>query len=66
MNVSLADLETVVREAGVVALGYFNDLKNTEIDKKSPRDFVTAADIAVEAYLKEKLTKHYPQFGFWG
>lgn len=66
MSVSLADLEAVVREAGIVALNYFNDLKNTEIDKKSPRDFVTAADVAVEAFLKQALTEKYPEYGFWG
>lgn len=66
MSVHLADLETVVREAGVIALSYFNDLKNTEIDKKSPRDFVTAADLAIEAFLKKTLTEQYPDYGFWG
>lgn len=66
MSVDLADLETVVREAGVIALNYFNDLKNTEIDKKSPRDFVTAADVAVEAFLKKTLTEKYSEYGFWG
>jgi len=27
---------------------------------------VTAADIAVEAFLKERLTASYPEYGFWG
>ncbi|CAG1020405.1 myo-inositol-1(or 4)-monophosphatase [Patescibacteria group bacterium] len=66
MTVTLADLEIVVREAGAIALSYFNDLKNTTIDKKSPRDFVTAADIAVEAFLKKTLIEKYPEYGFWG
>jgi myo-inositol-1(or 4)-monophosphatase len=66
MFVSLDVLEKVVREAGSIALTYFNDLKNLAVHKKSPRDFVTEADVAVEAYLKEHLTSHYPQFGFWG
>ncbi|MGR9088026.1 MAG: inositol monophosphatase family protein [Gammaproteobacteria bacterium] len=66
MAVTLADLETVVREAGAVALSYFKDLKNVEISKKSARDFVTEADVAVEAFLKDTLAKRYPQFGFWG
>ncbi|NOQ36350.1 MAG: inositol monophosphatase [Methylococcaceae bacterium] len=66
MSISMTVLEEIIREAGALALTYFNDLKKTDINKKAPRDFVTAADIAVEAFLKEKLTTKYPQFGFWG
>jgi myo-inositol-1(or 4)-monophosphatase len=66
MTPSLTVLEQIVCDAGNIALSYFNDLKNTPIDKKAPRDFVTAADVAVEAFLKEALTKKYPDYGFWG
>ncbi len=66
MTISLAELEPIVREAGNIALAHFKDLKHLTINKKAPRDFVTAADVAVEAYLKETLGKKYPQFGFWG
>jgi myo-inositol-1(or 4)-monophosphatase len=66
MSISSARLETIVREAGAIALSHFKDLKNLSINKKKPRDFVTAADVAVEAYLQEALTKEYPQYGFWG
>ncbi len=66
MSISLAVLEEVVREAGSIALAYFNGLKNMEVNKKSPRDFVTAADVAVEDFLKEALARNYPEFGFWG
>jgi myo-inositol-1(or 4)-monophosphatase len=66
MSISLTVLEQVVREAGTIALTYFKDLKNVSIDKKSPRDFVTAADVAVEAFLKQTLTEKYPEYGFWG
>lgn len=66
MTISLAVLEQVVREAGLIALAHFKDLKNLEVNKKSPRDFVTDADVAVEAFLKETLTRQYPDFGFWG
>jgi myo-inositol-1(or 4)-monophosphatase len=65
MSISVQILEEIIRQAGDIALSYFRDI-HLAVDKKSPRDFVTAADIAVEAYLKEKLTAHYPQFGFWG
>ncbi len=66
MSITLAELEVVVRDAGAIALTYFKDIKNVGINKKSPRDFVTAADVAVEAFLKETLSKKYPEFGFWG
>ena len=66
MSITLALLEDVVREAGTIALTYFNDLKNVEVNKKSPRDFVTAADVAVEEFLKKTLTEKYPEYGFWG
>ena len=41
-------------------------MKNVEVNKKSPRDFVTAADVAVEEFLKKTLTEKYPEYGFWG
>ena len=66
MPVSLQTLEAIVREAGEIALSQFNDLQNLEVSQKSPRDFVTAADIAVEKFLKSALAQDYPQFGFWG
>ena len=66
MSISLAELEDVVRDAGSIALTYFKDIKNLGLNKKSPRDFITAADVAVEAFLKETLAQKYPEFGFWG
>ena len=66
MSISLRVLEKIIREAGEIALSYFNDLNKLEISKKRPRDFVTNADGAVEAFLKQALTQQYPQFGFWG
>lgn len=66
MLISLDVLENVVREAGAIALDYFGNLKNLEVSKKTPRDLVTEADVAVEAFLKESLTRECPQYGFWG
>ena len=66
MPVSLNTLETIIREAGDIALNQFNDLQNLEVSQKSPRDFVTAADIAVEKFLKQALTGQFPEYGFWG
>ena len=66
MPVSLTDLETIVRNAGAIALNYFKDLKNLQVTQKNPRDYVTAADVAVEAFLQETLNRAYPEYGFWG
>lgn len=66
MNISLADIEPIIRSAGLIALDYFNNLSDLAINKKSSRDLVTDADVAIEAYLKEHLTRDYPEFGFWG
>ena len=66
MSISLTILESVIREAGTIALDHFKNLKHLEVTKKSPRDLVTEADVAVEAFLKVSLARDYPQFGFWG
>ena len=66
MSISLAVLEQIVRDAGTIAMNHFDDLANLKITKKSPRDLVTVADVAVEAFLKDALTTAYPQYGFWG
>ncbi|MCF6252467.1 MAG: inositol monophosphatase [Methylococcaceae bacterium] len=66
MPISLDVLEKIVRDAGSIAMRYFKNLDSMGVIKKSPRDLVTDADVEVEAYLKEALTKAYPQYGFWG
>lgn len=66
MSISLAVLEQIVRQAGSIALTHFKNLQQLEINKKSPRDFVTDADVEVEAFLKDNLNRHCPEFGFWG
>ncbi len=66
MTISLVVLEKIIREAGDIAMRYFNDLDNVEVSKKSSRDLVTDADVAIEQFLKEALAKEYPQYGFWG
>lgn len=64
--ISLTVLEEIMRNAGHIAMRYFNNLENIGINRKSSRDLVTDADVAVEAYLKEALAKAYPHYGFWG
>lgn len=66
MPITLEALETIVRAAGEVAMRYFNDLDALAINKKSARDLVTDADVAVENYLKLALSERCPEYGFWG
>lgn len=66
MPITLENLEKIVRAAGAVAMTYFNDLPNLAVNKKSARDLVTDADVAVENYLKQALYEHCPEYGFWG
>jgi len=66
MPITLDGLEHIVRAAGAVALNYFHDLDRLAINKKSARDLVTDADVAVENYLQAALTEQSPEYGFWG
>lgn len=66
MPISLTVLEKIIREAGDLAMQHFKDLESVGVTKKSPRDLVTDADVAVEVYLKTALGKAYPEYGFWG
>ena len=66
MQITLPELEAIVRDAGQIALTHFKNLTQLAINKKNPRDFVTAADVEVEAYLQKILTARYPEYGFWG
>jgi len=66
IRVTQAALEQVIRDAGAIGMKFFHDRKNVAVNKKAARDFVTEADVAIEAFLKEKLIKDYPEYGFWG
>lgn len=66
MTITATDLEKIMYEAGSIAIGYFKNLDNVGVIKKSPRDLVTDADVAVEEHLKQALAKAYPEYGFWG
>ncbi|MCQ8102769.1 inositol monophosphatase [Methylomonas sp. SURF-2] len=66
MPITLDSLETIVRAAGGVAMSYFNALDQLAINKKSARDLVTDADVAVENHLKQALHEQCPEYGFWG
>lgn len=66
MPITLNGLEKIVRVAGALAMRYFQNLDELEISKKSARDLVTDADVAVESYLMNALAEICPEYGFWG
>lgn len=66
MPINLNTLEAIVRNAGNVAMRYFEGLETLAINKKSARDLVTDADVAVEDFLKQAFTEQCPEYGFWG
>lgn len=66
MSISTDTVEKIIRQAGAIAMAQFRNVNGLEVNKKSARDLVTETDVAVEAFLHQHLTEHYPQFGFWG
>ena len=62
----LTELQRIILEAGKIALSYYRHLDRLQIQEKSPKDFVTAADRAVEEFLKDKLQQLAPDIGFFG
>ncbi|MEK9815083.1 MAG: inositol monophosphatase [Paracoccaceae bacterium] len=51
----------VIREAGDLALRFFDNLKDLVIEKKGHQDLVSQADKEVELYIRESLSKAFPE-----
>ncbi|WP_150046370.1 inositol monophosphatase family protein [Methylomonas rhizoryzae] len=66
MPINLNSLENIVRQAGSLAMEHFGNVAQLAVNKKSARDLVTVADVAVENFLKQSLTELCPEYGFWG
>ena len=62
----LAFATALVREAGQLALGYFNDQSRLGVEMKGFQDYLTAADGAVESMLRQRLAERFPDDGFFG
>ncbi len=56
----------VAREAGRTALAYFRNPDGLEVMAKGRQDFVSEADHAVEALIRERLQGLFPEDGFLG
>jgi len=56
-------IRDVTHEAGAIALEYFHKV-NLKKWEKSPDNPVSEADMAVDAYLRDNLTKNRPDYGW--
>jgi myo-inositol-1(or 4)-monophosphatase len=59
-------LINTIKEAGTIALDYFDQLSEIQIKKKGARDLVTIADVKVESFIRKKLLGKYPKHSFYG
>jgi myo-inositol-1(or 4)-monophosphatase len=66
MNRRYLALAAIAREAGLLALRFYEDPKARAIDFKGPQDHITAADGAVETLIKQRLASAFPQDDVFG
>lgn len=67
LEARLALAETIVREAGELALGYFKRRETLVIEtKRDPQDVVSVADREVENLIRARLHEVYPGDGILG
>lgn len=58
--------ETLIQEAGALALGYFRDLSSLTVKSKGPQDVVSEADLNTELLIKRRLSEAFPEDAFLG
>lgn len=56
----------VCRAAGDLALKYFNDRENLVVDSKGAQDWVSTADKNVETFIRQELSRAWPDDGVFG
>ena len=56
----------LIREAGELALGYFNGRDSLTVQNKGPQDLASEADLNTEVLIRDKLAKAFPQDAFLG
>jgi len=54
------------REAGALALDYFNDFTNLTVHSKGVQDMASEADVNTEALIRKAITARFPQDNFLG
>ncbi|WP_018237281.1 inositol monophosphatase family protein [Ensifer sp. BR816] len=67
LEARLALAETVARDAGAMALDYFNRRETLIVEtKRDPQDVVSIADREVENLIRERIGEIYPEDGILG
>ena len=59
-------LHDTIIAAGKMTLDYRSRLSSVKVTKKSPKDLVTEADVAVENFIVDQITKHFPSHSILG
>ncbi len=64
-SLPLAEMETLIREAGAIMRGVPDEVRNNPECKEGSANFVTAYDVKVQEFLKEGLTRLLPTAAFF-
>ena len=59
-------IEQISRSAGKMSLELQENLSQQDISYKATKDIVTTADLAIEGYLRERITAEFPDHGIIG
>ena len=65
-SANLTVMIKAARKAGRALVKDFREVENLQVSAKGPGDFVSRADIAAEAILKEELLGARPNYGWLG
>ena len=57
---------SLIRDAGELALGYFNNRTSLSIQSKGPQDMASEADLNTELLIKSRLAGAFPEDAFLG
>ena len=58
--------QTVIRDAGALASGYFHNLSSLTVKSKGPQDVVSEADLNTELLIKNAIFAAFPEDAFLG
>jgi myo-inositol-1(or 4)-monophosphatase len=58
--------QSLIREAGALALGYFERLGSLTIKSKGLQDFVSEADLQTELLIRSRIAAIFPEDAFFG
>jgi myo-inositol-1(or 4)-monophosphatase len=59
-------LREIITEAGRISLGYKARIADLAVNRKSLKDLVTEADVAVEEYLVKQIQSRFGDHAIWG